>query len=179
MNKLLTFFWSIDEKLWKDQINTNRYFATISLLLVALCGAVQGGGGMLANLFDWNTEINPVGNLGFVILLFGLNAYESLIASEKISIALCRCGLLLVVMGATLALSFIMAGIIILLIAAIVAIWLIGAVFSAAIFGGPDKGTITDSFGRKVKLKKNMWGEYEGSDGEIYNDNHDGTVTKK
>ena len=48
---ILNFFYAIDKRFWGDDIYTNRYFASVCLLFVALLGALQGGGTIFRSWF--------------------------------------------------------------------------------------------------------------------------------
>ena len=57
MKDLLCFLNSIDERIWGENINTNKYFASISILLIAVLGAAQGGGTTLQSWFGWDAAM--------------------------------------------------------------------------------------------------------------------------
>ena len=177
MKKIFSFFRIIDEKIWGDKVNTNPYFATICLIFVALTGAINGGGAMLDGLFDMDIDTNLTQAFGFCAFIFGINMYESIIASSDIKTMITRSLLMLGAVVVIAVLGYVLSAVIIFLVVAAVTLWIIFMVLSMTIFGGPSKATITDSFGRKVKLEKNLSGDYKGSDGKTYHDNHDGTVT--
>lgn len=179
MKGLLTIFWILDRKIWKDKIDTNPYFCTICMLLVALIGAIHGGSSMINNIFNISLDVNPVASLGFCVFMFGLNMYESIIASDNYTTAFGRSMFMLFVTAGLLALGYVSAAVVIFVVVAIVVLWLLANIISTLVFGGPSKGTITDSFGRKVEIKKNLSGDYTGDDGHTYTDNHDGTVTRE
>ena len=179
MKNLLSIVWIFDQKIWGDKVNSNPYFATICMLLVALTGALQGGTYVLRNMLDMNLNMNPVASIGFCTFIFGLNMYESIIASEDSRTAFSRILLMLAMTAGLATIGYVASVVIIFLVIAILAIGLIVKAMSLVVFGGPDNATITDSFGRKIKLKKDLSGSYTGSDGNKYVDNHDGTVTKE
>lgn len=179
MKNLLSIVYLIDKKIWGDKINPNQYFATICMMLVAVTGALQGGTGIINRLFDTNIYMNPVGSMGFCIFIFGINMYESIISSEDIKTAVSRSLLMLAMTAGLASLGYVASVVIIFCVTAILALGLIVKALSMSVFGGPDNVTITDSFGRKVKLKKDWSGNYTGDDGNTYADNHDGTVTKQ
>ena len=179
MKNLLSIVYLIDKKIWGEKINPNLYFATICMMLVAVTGALQGGAGIINRLFDTYIEMNPVGSIGFCIFIFGINMYESIIASEDIRTAFLRSLLMLAMTAGLASLGYIASVVVIFCITAILALGIIVKAISMSVFGGPDTGRITNSFGRKIMLKKNWSGDYTGDDGNTYTDNHDGTVTKQ
>jgi hypothetical protein len=36
----LTFFYALEEKIWKDKIEANQFLGTLSILFVAILGAI-------------------------------------------------------------------------------------------------------------------------------------------
>ena len=179
MKNLLSIVWTFDRKIWGDKVNSNPYFATICMLLAALTGALQGGTYILRNILDMNLNMNPVASIGFCAFIFGLNMYESIIASEDSGTAFQRILLMLAMTAGLATIGYVASAVILFLVIAILAIGLIVKALYLTVFGGPDNAVITDSFGRKIKLKKDLSGDYTGSDGKKYVDNHDGTVTRE
>ena len=179
MKNTLSIFWIFDKKIWGDRINTNEYFATISLLIIALSGAINGGATAINNFFDTNLNTNLAASLGFCAFVYGLNLYESIIASENISTAIYRSIYMLFITAGLFVLGYIVS----FLVIALVIIIFFGAIvlkmLGTTLTGGPDKASVSDEYGNKVKLKKNMWGDYEGSDGSTWKDNYDGTATRQ
>lgn len=179
MKNTLSIFWILDKKIWGDNINTNVYFGTICMLIVALSGAIDGGTTAINNFFDADINTNLAASIGFCAFVYGLNLYESIIASEKVSTAIFRSIYMLFLTAGLFVLGYVVSFIV---IVAVIVIF-VGAValkvIGTTLTGGPDKASVTDEYGNKVKLKKNMWGDYEGSDGSTWKDNYDGTASKQ
>lgn len=176
MNKnIFNFFYAIDKHLWGDEIYTNRYLATLSLLFVALLGAMQGGGSILNSWFGWDVEMNILTTIELSILVFGYNLFESIV-SAKPKIAFLRSLLTLGCFVAAFALGYLLAVVVIFAVAAIIVLWFIGA----ALGGGSKSGraTVTDEYGHETEVKKDMFGTYHDSYGNTYTDNQNGTATK-
>lgn len=176
MNKnIFNFFYAIDKHLWGDEIYTNRYLATLSLLFVALLGAMQGGGSILNSWFGWDVEMNILTTIELSILVFGYNLFESIV-SAKPKIAFLRSLLTFVCFVAAFALGYLLAVVVIFAVAAIIVFWFIGA----ALGGGRKSGraTVTDEYGHETEVKKDMFGTYHDSYGNTYTDNQNGTATK-
>lgn len=176
MKGLLCFFYSIDKNIWGDNINTNRYYATICLYFVAIMGALQGGGSILNSWFGWNTDMNLNSNLGLVAVIVGLNLFESIAASGAVKTAVLRSFLVFVVFPLAFALGYALAVVVMVAIAAIIVIYLVGSLLLGG--GSPKRGVVTDEYGNRTKVEKNMLGDYQDKWGNTYSDNHDGTVTK-
>lgn len=83
MKEAIAWFYTIDKKLWGDKIETNPYFATLSILFVALVGACSGAGRIFYEWFDWDVATNNVAMAYLFILIWGMNLCESIVASES------------------------------------------------------------------------------------------------
>lgn len=86
MKNGLIWFWNLDRRIWSDKLETNRYFATLSVLCAALAGACAGGGQVLSAWFRWDLEVSNVAVIGLSIFIWGLNVAESIIASKGFAI---------------------------------------------------------------------------------------------
>lgn len=172
---IFNFFYAIDKRFWGDDIYTNRYLASLSLLFVALLGAMQGGGSILNSWFGWDVEMNIISTIGLSILVFGYNLFESIV-SAKPKIAILRSLLILLCFVATFVLGYVFAAVALFAVAAIVILGFI----SAALGGGSKSGraTVTDEYGHETEVKKDMFGTYHDSYGNTYTDNQNGTATK-
>lgn len=172
---IFNFFYAIDKRFWGDDIYTNRYLASLSLLFVALLGAMQGGGSILNSWFGWDVEMNIISTIGLSILVFGYNLFESIV-SAKPKIAILRSLLILLCFVATFVLVYVFAAVALFAVAAIVILGFIGA----ALGGGSKSGraTVTDEYGHETEVKKDMFGTYHDSYGNTYTDNQNGTATK-
>ena len=69
MKEAIAWFYTIDKKLWGDKIETNPYFATLSILFVALVGACSGAGRIFYEWFDWDVATNNVAMAYLFILI--------------------------------------------------------------------------------------------------------------
>ena len=78
------WFYNLEKKIWGDDVNTNRYYASIPIILVALVGAIFAMGSITSINIDED-------NLPWVaILLFLPNLAESIFATNSIKITLLR-----------------------------------------------------------------------------------------
>ena len=176
MNKnIFNFFYAIDKHLWGDDIYTNRYLATLSLLFVALLGAMQGGGSILNSWFGWDVEMHIITTIGLSILVFGCNLLESIV-SAKPKIAILRSLLIFVCFVVAFVLGYAFAVVILFAVAAIVILGVIGAALGGGSKSG--KATVTDEYGHETEVEKDMFGTYHDSYGNTYTDNQNGTATK-
>ena len=78
-----------DILLWKDRIEANPYFATLSVLFIALAGAWAGIGG-IADWLGWGFGISLQPSIVLLLVVWALNIGESIVAAETLSIASMR-----------------------------------------------------------------------------------------
>lgn len=165
----ITFFYAIEEKLWNERVNANKYLATLSILCVALLGAWHTAGSFLASSLDWHVEISVFHAIMLVAYIWVLNAVESVLACDNMKTAVLRSLLMLV----SIAVAYI-AGVVLGTIAIIVVCFVLFVLFcifilqmlvgnnKSSLFGRWGEGEAREDglFGRKMK------GEYYvGSDG--------------
>lgn len=152
MKKYLVFFYGLEKKIWGDKVDSNPYFATISILFIALIAALIAGAGML------DLDNVPVSVLLGVASLFLVgNMYESIIATSSYSVAAGRIGLW-IILTALLTLLAVVATVIVI---AIVVIYLLISLLFGMIGGGSSAGkkySGYDSSGNKVELEDTGFG---------------------
>lgn len=170
MKNKMTFFWGIDQRLWGERLNTNPYLATLSIIVVALAGALVGGGSLLAEWFDWNTTVNLAAMVGSLIVIWGYNVTESIIGAEDWKVALWRSLLLL---GVFL-LAFIAGVVLSVVVICAVVIWLVIMVLLGALrgsAGGSAKRITLDDGTELSNGRSDLLGggsSYSGNDGHTY-----------
>jgi hypothetical protein len=177
----LTFFYAIEEKIWNDKIEANQFLGTLSILFVAVLGAIAGGGNTLADFFDWDTAPSMLAIVATCVVVWGMNVGESIVASTHWLVALLRSVFMLVVMGVVFGFGYAASVIVIVIVSIILA--LLFFVFLIKLMLGmmtEQKFNITDSLGNKITTAKGsmMDSTLRGADGETYSRNSDGTVTK-
>lgn len=179
MKSLLTWFWNIDKSIWKDGIDTNRYFGSICVVFAAFLGACQGGGGILENWFGWNAEPEIQYSLDLMLVVYVANLCESLIATTKISAGILRALLFLGIFAVAFVAGYLLAVVVLFAVAAFVVIYIVGSIM----LGGSNKGKkyVIDNHGNKIDMQDDMLGggTMYGSDGSVWDDNGDGTATKR
>ena len=78
------WFYNLEKKIWGENVNTNRYYASVSIVFVALVGAICAMGSITSVSIDED-------NLPWVaILLFLPNLAESIFSTNSIKIAVQR-----------------------------------------------------------------------------------------
>lgn len=177
----ITWMYDFDKSAWGDKINPNRYFATLSLILTALSGALCGGGNTLDSWFGWSISMNMAAMGGALILVWGLNVAESIMATDRISVAVLRPFVILLFMAISFAVSYLLA----IIVLVIIAIWVILTLVSGAVSGAlSSKGGWSSSgssgdnsngeeielgSGRKIGGRSSADGEtFFGNDGKTY-----------
>lgn len=137
-------------------MNANPYLASLSILVAALGGVTFGGGRVLYEWFQWDIATNNVAMVAAIVMIWGYNLAESIIASDSWKQALGR-SLLILLMLVLAAVVGAVASVIVLCIIAIIAliviIWFVIQVISIALGNGVSKGkvTLTDEYGNKIK----------------------------
>lgn len=149
----ITFFHALEAKIWKDEVEANPYLATLSILVVAVSGALVGGSHTLRNWFEWNFYVSMIGTIGACILLWIYNLAESIIASKTAMIAILRSLLLLVLMAVAFCLGY-AAAVVVIAIVTVVAVILGFMIIMGGITGSGNKLTLkNEETGEKVKVK--------------------------
>lgn len=171
MKDKINWFYAFDKKY---DIDSNPYFATISIMLAALFGAMQGAGNTLHEWFDWDLDVNTIVVIGMLLNIYGLNIAESIMASKRASTAISRA----VVLFLSLALAWIIGNavaifvlLIVALIVGILIIILFGKAGLSMVFGGNGGGEYyyrDDMFGFKHKLHEDMTGDYHDDMGNTF-----------
>ena len=164
----------MEEGLWNEKVEANKYFGTLSILFIAIVGAFNSVGGALQAMLDVNVEPSMFASVCICIFVWGMNVAESIVASKDGFTALKRSLLMLVTLAVAFFAGVIAGGIVV----AVVCIILFGlfcmflismlsgssgkspGLFESA-FGRWGDGEARDSNGHKMK------GEfYRGSDGQ-------------
>lgn len=151
MKEAIAWFYTIDKKLWGDKIETNPYFATLSILFVALVGACSGAGRIFYEWFDWDVATNNVAMAYLFILIWGMNLCESIVASESTWIGLWRPLLMLLIFALVFAFGFIASVVVIFLVTAWVVLMLAGALLSGSGGGNSKKKRYSLNDGTEVE----------------------------
>lgn len=176
----ITFFYALEEKIWNEKIEANQYFGTLSILIVAVSGALVGGSNFLENSFDWNVHVSLFGTIGACLFLWGLNVGESIIASTTIKTMVLRSLLMLGVMAAAFGLGYVLSVVVIIIVTIILSLILLLVIlrlFLGAASGEPI--TLKNiSTGEKVKVHDLGIFGHADSSGNTYERQMDGTFEK-
>lgn len=142
VQNVLSFFQRIENCIWGDQIVSNKYFASLSIILVALIGAVVTGGEFLNFVFNWDIKVSFYPAITITLVIAVVNIYESIIATDSAKIAILRA---LLVLGFILAsfflgvLTSVVIATIIAITVAIIALIVVVKLAFTALTGGPRK----------------------------------------
>ncbi len=182
MKALINWFWTWEKSIWKEKIEANRYFATLSVLFAALVGACVVGGNTLHSWFGWELQSSALAVSGLLLYVWSLNLAESIMAAEGAAVAVLRALLVTVCLAAAYGIGYLGSIVILVLIALYVSLTVLGAVLSS-IGESPEKGggyVLED--GTRVKKRTGLFGEasYTSSDGSSYDTDDNGhTFYKK
>lgn len=151
----ITFFNSIEEKLWGEKVEANKYFATLCVLCIALLGAWHTAGSFLSSALDAPTEMSVFRALLLLAYLWVLNIAESVLACKDTKTATLRS---LLVLGAFVCAYIVgvILGVIVIIIVCIVLV-VIGLYFLMGMLNG----SLNTSSGRSSSNEKD---EYEYTD---------------
>lgn len=89
INEKITLVHLLDKRLWKDQVEANPYFATLSVLFITLAGAWAGIGG-IAEWLGWGFGISLQPSIVLLLVVWALNIGESIVVAETLSVASLR-----------------------------------------------------------------------------------------
>lgn len=109
-------FRSIDYEIWPDA-ETNPYLGTLVILLSLLLGACVSGGNTLHKWFHWDTTLSIYKAASVTILAYGAVLAESIMATQKGWDALLRSLLYFGACAVSFGLGYLLATIILALIA--------------------------------------------------------------
>ena len=90
MKDMFAFLWKWEKNFWGNDSEINQYFATISILLIAVIGGVAGAGHTLHSWFDMRTEPDMMILLCMTFFIYGVNMTESIMACHSIKNAILR-----------------------------------------------------------------------------------------
>lgn len=122
INRITSWFREVDNKIWGEKIDANKYFTTLSITVTALYGALIGGSRTLYSWFGWDFNIpNNVAILIILIMIYCGNVGESVVAAKKASVALWRSVMLLFVIAAAFVLGYLASVVAIV----VIAVWLV------------------------------------------------------
>lgn len=143
MKDRFTLFHALERKIWGEKIHANPYFATISIFAAALAGALFGGGRLFYEWFDWDVAVGNVAAAAFVVVVWGYDVAESIIACESWKAALGRSALLLPVLVLAFVIGAVVSVVVIVVVVVVLAVW-----FMALFAGQALKGSGGRSSGR-------------------------------
>lgn len=149
VQNVLSFFQRIENSIWGEQIVSNKYFASLSIILVALIGALVTGGKILNSSPDLDIEVSLYSAITAVLVIAVLNIYESIIAAENAKIATLRA---LLIFGFIVAAFFVgvLTSVVIAIIIAIAA-----AIIALIVMVKLALGALTGEPRQKAELRSN------------------------
>ena len=163
--KFLSYILFID-KIWGEKVSANNWLLPLSILAAALSGVVFGGGMVFQSVS--NTTLIGVG--GSLIMIWGYNLAESIIASKTPLVALGRSVLTLVTIVAVFVLSCVASVVVLVIITLLLLALLILVVASKGLLGEGGKKFVLDN-GDEVTKNDGLFG-----DGNYYSTTGSGKV---
>ena len=157
MKNKMTWFYTIDKKIWGDRIETNPYLGTLSLMFAALMGAIYGSAEALNSMFDWGTVGNVVQCISMLVYVWVFNVAESVIASANWKVATLRSLLLLLGFVLMYVIGVVMALVVIGIIILWLALLVITGVLKASIAPGGMIKNISSKMALRSKEKSVCW----------------------
>lgn len=169
MKKILSFYITLENKVFGSKVNANRYFATILILFCLLLGAIT----TMSSFFGKNPTVTDSIIIGSLQLL-GFAIAESIMVSDTAGTAVKRALLLCGLMLAAL-----IVGVLTSIVAVFIAALFIFAFLLNIIFGSGLKVSVRDNDGRKHTLTDmGLMGHVDES-GHTYEKTGPDTFTRK
>lgn len=142
------------DKIWGDKVSANNWLLPLSVLAAALTGVVFGGGMIFQSVS--NTTLIGVG--GSLIMIWGYNLAESIIASSTPLVAFGRSVLTLVTIVAVFVLSCVASVVVLVIIALLLVAFIMLFFASKGLSGGGGK-TFTLDNGDEVTKNDGLFGD--------------------
>lgn len=158
LKEKLTFFYALEEAIWKDKVEANPYLGTLSILICAICGALLGGGNTLAEMFGWDVAPEALPLVISCIIIWGSNVAESILSSTNAWVALGRSILILLVMGIAFAIGYLLAVVVIFIVTLIVILLFATGMLKGALSGGGSSSSSSSSSNREEEYLDFGWG---------------------
>ncbi len=133
MNKIL-WFHKFEKKIWGDNINTNKYYASISLIIAALAGAMVSASEIMNDIINTNINIDEDSIPWVIALIFLPNLAESIFSAKSTKIIILR-SLLIAVFTVLAALIGFITSIVVALIASLLIILFAFSIITSGIGG--------------------------------------------
>ena len=175
---LFTMLYSLDKRIWGDDVNPNKYLSTLSLLMCMLWGILWGASNYIGDMFNWSIQVSLTASLAMVCLLIGYNIAESIIATDSVKIALLRALMMTALMILGFVAGVIGSVILLAILTVVIGVYLLILfirLLLAGVSSGGRKSWRLDN-GDVVTEQKGLMGEsyYTGSSGKSYDTNDGG-----
>ena len=187
INDKITFFYTLEESIWNNKVDANKYLATLSILFIAVLGGLAGGGSTLESFFDWDTAPSLLAIIASCVFIWGTNVAESIIVSTNPLVALLRSLLLLLVMAAAFVAGYVLAVVVIIIVCLVVVLLLFTGALKGALSGGvrgssnsDDKEVLDFGLGNR-ETGTSSWDKntFYADSGRVYDRQNDGSWTER
>lgn len=189
INDKITFFYTLEESIWNNKVDANKYLATLSILFIAVLGGLAGGGSTLESFFDWDTAPSLLAIIASCVFIWGTNVAESIIVSANPLVALLRSLLLLLVMAAAFVAGYVLAVVVIIIVCLVVVLLLFTGSLKGALSGGGGSSSSSNSDDKEVldfgmgdrETGTSSWDKntFYGDSGRVYDRQDDGSWTQR
>ena len=169
----------IDKNIWKENIETNKYLATVCCVVAILVGVFVGSGNFLHSMFNWDTNVLLSHALSIIAILLTVCITESIMCANKGLVALYRSLLIIGILILSTALGFIASVVALTIIVIALAILAIGLIFGALLSGGAGGSGKTITLDNGTKVTKGMDGLYRNKSGDKYSSSDGGNTFVK
>ena len=185
INDKITFFYTLEESIWNNKVDANKYLATLSILFIAVLGGLAGGGSTLESFFNWDTAPSLLAIIASCVFIWGTNVAESIIVSTNPLVALLRSLLLLLVMAFAFVAGYVLAVVVIIIVCLVVVLLLFTGVLNGALSGGGRGSSNSDDDDKEVldfgwgnrETGKFSWDKntFNADSGRVYDRQNDGS----
>ncbi len=153
-------------KIWGDKCETNPYFATISILFLAVFGCIIGSASVM-NYISGDRILESVGGeLTNILYIYtyvcGYNIAESFISMKTIGSAICRMLLISFILALTTFLSITISGVISILLVLLFVFLLFYFIFLAPSSGAAAVKGIVSTLSSENSITDTTWRQHEG-----------------
>lgn len=177
--KKFFFVHNIDKSIWGDKVESNRYFASLTVLFCIAYGAFLGGTSYISDFIDIDIELSIATSVAGICTLVGMNIAESVIATKSADVAVLRSLLITALLVAGFGIGVLTSVVALIILTLIVGIWFVATLFSMMLGGGiPSGSKVVLNDGTILKNKQSdllgTGASYTGDDGKSYHTD-DGT----
>ena len=185
MKKKFQELHKLEQQIFGNDIETNPYFLSVALCVLAFMGAWAGGASYLGSIFDFDCNYKYITFVPFMAFVIVVIIGESLLCSKNWKVVLGRMSLMVAATVVIYSLAFVGSIVVLGILTIGLFLKFMGAVFSSAVNDigrvqapEPEKRVeIFDSHGNKVdEGVQDSAGQIRSISNKTYRENFDGSV---